>query len=243
MTWVALHTFAYQEVPTAANLNNNFANLNETSPGKVTTKADMTAATGANSIARVAGGSVRYWAPVTIPAESTGIKFNALPVQLDYNYAKYTVSNTASETDTWSYSLAAGALGARERMEMKFRCLYLNNTGSGRTFTLKFYIGATAYTLTSGTFGANATQFVVDVGISIRPANATNSQEVFYEYSSGQTLATYGNFSTQVNQSPSETNDFSTAKTLKFSITLSFASASHTMIVYHPSILVYPGMT
>ena len=242
MAWSARHVFTYGEVPTAANLNTNFANMDETAPAKVTTKADVVVATGANAIARVPLGAVRYWGLITNPAETSGTKAQPVPTQLDYNYASYTVSNTASETDTWSYSLAAGALGAKEFLKIAFDALFLNNYGAGQTFTIKFYIGSTSYSVTSAAHSSSVTKYAYSFDIEVRPNNATNSQDIWLNFIGGGLLGSAGSQKT-FHYWGAEANDMSAAKTLKVSFTLSNAGTGLTMQAWHPTIIVYPGMT
>jgi len=242
MTWTTVHVFAYQEVPTAANINIFGTDLNETAPAKVTTKGDMVSATGANAIARVPGTAVRFWGPLSNDAESSGMKFAAVPPQLDYSYASYVVNNNAGEVDTWSKALDAGVPGAKEMLWIKFPIIYFNNSGSTRTFTAKFYIGTTAYSVVSGAFAASATNYLIDVEIMVRPLNALNSQLVTLKMTWAGVLGT-GATVAFISASGTGSDDFATSKTIKFSITHSLAHASLTATVYHPPIILFPAMT
>ena len=57
MAWVTPPTVSTGDTITATQWNNLANDLNETAPGKVTTKGDIIAATGANEVARVAVGA------------------------------------------------------------------------------------------------------------------------------------------------------------------------------------------
>lgn len=57
MAWVTPRTFVVGAILTAAQLNEIRDSLNETTPAKVTTKGDLTPATGANAMARLGIGA------------------------------------------------------------------------------------------------------------------------------------------------------------------------------------------
>lgn len=74
MAWVTPPAFATNDVLTAANLNKISDDLSETGVAKVTTKGDLTPATGANTVARLAVGTNGKYL-MAASAQTTGLKW------------------------------------------------------------------------------------------------------------------------------------------------------------------------
>jgi hypothetical protein len=74
MAWVTPPTVSTGDVVTATQWNQIAGDLNETAPGKVTTKGDIVAATGANALSRVAAG-VNGTRLAADSSQSAGVKW------------------------------------------------------------------------------------------------------------------------------------------------------------------------
>jgi hypothetical protein len=244
MAWSSRHVFVYQEVPTAANLNTNFANLDETAPAKATTKGDMFAATGANAIARVAPPTPLYWSPIYDTAESAGVRYAPQPVVLSSSYTSNTVSGTAAETDTWSYTLPANTLPSKGRLLLSWGVVFQSNSGP-LAHTYKFYFGGVAYSMTTPSITASATNVMTfRFMVEIVALNATNSQRVmclpFFVGSAtaGTSVTLYSATNTGA-----ATVDTTASAVLKFSVTHGGSSGTISSEVFPPTILLIPSMT
>lgn len=245
MAWTTRHVFAYGELLTSSNLNTNFANVDETAPAKATTKGDMFSATGANAIARVAPPTPLYWSPIYDTAQTGGVRYAPQPVILSNSYSTYTVVNTVTETDTWSYTLAANGLPSKGRIEIRLWGLWKNNTGGNYVPSNKFYFGSQSLTLTGPTMTSGTVEIPFEFFFSIYALNATNSQKLFARSFYSGYLAALGNNSTQYmsENHVSASEDTTTSKTIKFSVTHPAANANLQIVVYDPIITLYPAMT
>lgn len=244
MAWNTLHVFTYQEICTAANLNTNFANLNETSPAKVTTKGDMTAATGANALARVAAPGIQYWSPIYDSAQSMGSRFAPQPLILGNGYSSYTVVNTNAEIDTWSYTMPANTLPSKGVLRIDVVTLFKNNSGSTYGVINKLYLGASSISVASVAPTTGTVELFFRYTFWIRALNATNSQRMFGICDSFGQLALGNSNTAYVSHNNLATSEDTTAsKVIKFSVTLGATHASLQQIVYDPVITLYPSMT
>ena len=243
MSWTTIHTFAYQEVPTAANVNIFGTNLLETMPAKVTTKGDMASATGANAIARVAAPSVQYWSPVYDSAQSGGVRFAPQPLLLSNGYASYTVVNTVTKTDTWSYTLPANTLPSKGVIEIICQTLFKNNQGTANVSN-ELTFGSTTLTAASPNATIGTAEMYYRYHYFIRALNATNSQRLFASLDSfGQLAVSIGGAAYVSYDTKTASEDTTASKTIKFAVTLGAASANIQQVVYDPIILLYPSMT
>lgn len=245
MAWTTRHVFAYGELLTSSNLNTNFANVDETAPAKATAKGDLFSATGANAIARVAPPTPLFWSPIYDTAQSGGVRYAPQPVVLSNGYSTYTVVNTITETDTWSYTLPANALPSKGRIDIRCWGLWKNNTGSNNTPSNKFYFGSQSLTLVGPVLTTGATELPFEFFLSIYALNATNSQKVFARSQYPAYLSALGNCTAQYisENHVSASEDTTTSKVIKFSVTHPSANANLQLVVYDPIITLYPAMT
>src|SRR3972149_6051226 len=143
MAWTSPRTWVVSEIVTAALLNTHLRdNLLATSVAVAAAQGDLMYATAANTLTRLAKGTAyqhfRMNSGATAPAWSS-----ALPV-LDAVMAETTVSNTITETNLLSYSLAGGVLGTNSLLRIQTHLSYLNNTGGASSLTLRLKYGGTA---------------------------------------------------------------------------------------------------
>ena len=221
MTWSAPHTFSYSEVLTSANLNSNFAILNEMAAAKFTAKGQILAATGANAgaVVPVTAAKIGYGI-VYDSAQAMGSKYTPLFSIWDSKYVPYTLTASSAETTVWSYSLAAGALPAKAIL--RFRAYYLvsNGTASNQSVTLKFQLGSTAASMTGVQVLAGVTGARIIEGVIV-PKNSLVQQFIGL-YESSSIAAAYAN----------STENLASALTLKLTAQHSTNSASMTSYLY-----------
>lgn len=75
---------------------------------------------------------------------------------LQRTYSQQVVSSS-TETDVFTYTIAAGFLGATGALRLTIIGTYLNNSGGNRTLTVKIYLGSTVmYTVASANIAAAA---------------------------------------------------------------------------------------
>lgn len=244
MSWTTIHTFAYQEVPTAANVNIFGTNLQETMPAKVTTKGDMASATGANAIARVAAPSAQYWSPIYDSAQAGGVRYAPQPLLLSNGYSSYTVVNTVTKTDTWSYTLPANTLPSKGVIEIICQMLFKNNSGSTYNVSNEFTFGSSTLTVVSVNVTSGTAEMYYRLHVFIRALNATNSQRLIGTLDSLGQSAVSTAVAAYVSYDQKTTSEDTTAsKTIKLAVTLGAAHANLQQVTYDPIILLHPSMT
>lgn len=92
MAWVTPPAFATNDVLTAANMNKLSDDLSETGVAKVTTKGDLTPATAANVVARLAAGA-NGTVLVAASAQATGLKWQTPLYARLYRTSSQSISN------------------------------------------------------------------------------------------------------------------------------------------------------
>lgn len=94
MAWVTPPAFATNDVLTAANMNKLSDDLSETGVAKVTTKGDLTPATAANAVARLAAGA-NGTVLVAASAQTTGLKWQTPYYARLWRTATQSIGNSA----------------------------------------------------------------------------------------------------------------------------------------------------
>ena len=83
-------------------------------------------------------------------AETPGVKYEPVLAVLDRDMGQTEVVSSSTETSIYSHSIPANKLGATGGIRVGIRGDYLNNSGAGRTLTVRVKLGATTI-LTSNT--------------------------------------------------------------------------------------------
>lgn len=199
MAWATTHVFTVGEILTAANMNLIQANINETMVAKVTTKGDLTPATGANALTRLGVGA-NDTVLMAASGETTGLKWGTVSgmkkiTGTGYQWYINTGSNvpyavltaTSASVDTYSAYVQVTASTAQkdELTHVYARCDngQVGNTGTGHlqiasggagsetviTSMLWTHFGTASYNPTPPT-GPITLPIVVEVAASTRIA-------------------------------------------------------------------------
>ena len=211
MSYAAPPSFTSGSTLTAAQMNVLGDDILETAPAKVTTKGDIVAATGANSLSRVAVGG--DYAPLIGDSTQTqGVRF--APYRALYlvnaTIGDVLVSNTTTETTLLSTTIAAGVMGTTDGLRVRILGTYRNHKGSNGTITLRFkFGGATAISLAI-TATENATaeanrQFALEWTIYNTTASAQTEGAEARFYTSGAVDYVLMDFTTQTKNTAIDT--------------------------------------
>lgn len=112
-----------------------------------------------------------------------GTSFGVLPRVLAGSGTAVDVVNTAAETSVFSHSIAANLLGTNGAVNLIVGGDYLNDSGAGRTFTLRIKLGATTiFADDSPSIGAGAARGVWTLDVILGNLNATNAQHLNGEF-------------------------------------------------------------
>lgn len=148
MAWTAPRTWVTDEIPGASEMNTHVRdNMNETAPAKVTTKGDLTPATGANAIARLAAGTDGYGLSAD-SSQTTGLVWTPRPYGLDQATTITTWDTTTLEKTLYTKDITQSLYVSSKNRTLHFRaiCAVSNNSGGNCVFTYKFKHGATVLT-------------------------------------------------------------------------------------------------
>lgn len=104
------------------------------------------------------------------------------------------IVSSTTETDLLAYTVPASTLGTDKALRVVILADYLNNSGSGKTFTLKIKYGATTmYSDVSTSFTAAATRRAVKIEFTLFAKNSVTSQGMVGNMRVGiETAATTG---------------------------------------------------
>lgn len=116
------------------------------------------------------------------------------PVVLSVDPVENDIVNTVTETNLFSYTVAANALGTTHALRVIISCDYFNNSAANRTVILKIIYGTTTmYQDTSDVIAILSSRRPVMIDFYFYPRNANNSQGVAGMISISNTgLATTG---------------------------------------------------
>jgi len=229
MTWSAPHTFSYSEVLTSANLNSNFAILNEMAAAKFSAKGQFLAATGANAGAVVPVTSVpNYWIPRRDTAKTMGMAFAHARSILKYVETPAEVVSTSAETDIFNISIPGSTLAAKGCLVWEAFVIYVNNSGAPRDLTLKLYLAGSSvsFTQTIAVVAAGAPSLLKAY---IAPRNSTSVQDVYI--GKGSSAETFGNFAI----------DMTATQTFRITAQHSASSASLSLKCIAPTLYLIPS--
>lgn len=103
------------------------------------------------------------------------------------------VVNTTTETTFYSYTVPGGALGTDKRLRVDLILDFLNNTGSGQTFTLKVVFGATTmFVDTTGTLATNTARRPIRLSVWLSADGSASAQILNGVLTVGATSAATG---------------------------------------------------
>lgn len=160
---------------------------------------------------------------------------------IDRDASETNIDNDASETTVYTYTIPAGTLSATGEIRLKVLSEFLNNTGAGRGYTLKFKLGGTTvieYTTGASAFGSTATRRNFTILVTVSQTGATNSQIVTVEHYAASTAGIFGTLTTGVGLTMSNAVnvghwnsgalavDMTVSQTLAVTVTLSTANAN-----------------
>lgn len=106
----------------------------------VTTKGDLFGYAAAP--ARVPVGN-NYQVLIGSSGSADGLSWIDAPIVLNRQPADNDIVNLATEQTVYTYTVPAAAMGATRALRLSLQGDYLNNSGAGRTFTLRVKFGAT----------------------------------------------------------------------------------------------------
>jgi len=87
------------------------------------------------------------------------------------------VENTVTETDIFSYTVPANTLGTLNALHIRFGGSFLNSSGSGVTYTMRFKFGATTlFSDVTASFASSAIRRPLDFDVVLAANGATNAQ-------------------------------------------------------------------
>lgn len=105
---------------------------------------------------------------------------------LDRAVTQNDVVNTAAETSFYSFSVPANVLDTQKMLRLTLYGDYLNNSGAGRTLTIRVKFGGnTYYNDVSGTLAASASRHPFRWEVLLGNRNATNVQSIGGYFSMG----------------------------------------------------------
>jgi hypothetical protein len=87
-----------------------------------------------------------------------------------------TVTNTASETSVYSFSVPGGTLATNIALRLTIFATYTNSSGSTDTFTVRLKYGATTVGTVQMDLGSGATVFQSPISAMLMADGATNAQ-------------------------------------------------------------------
>lgn len=202
--------------------------------GLATTTTDDLSCSGSQVVRRNSGDTAfECVSPGTLGGE-TGSTLNRATTAVN-------IDNDASETTIYSYTIPANTLDADGELRLKILSEFLNNTGTGRGYTLKFKLGGSTvveYTTGSTAFGSTATRRVFTILVHVSQTGATNSQILSVEHYAASTSGIFGTLTTGVGLTMSNavnvgiwnsgalSVDMTASQTLEVTVTLSAANAS-----------------
>lgn len=146
--------------------------------------------------------------------------------------AEVAFSNDATEKDYISYTIPAGSLAAGDRLRLRASGDMINNTGSGVNYTPKIIVGTTAVlTGTTGSFASSAQRRKWTLDVIVTCVSSSSQKVSASLHVSTATADTWGTTpGVTTNYWPagqnSSTEDTSSAKALKFSMTMGTADAN-----------------
>lgn len=155
---------------------------------------------------------------------------------LDRKSSATTLNNTAAETTVYSYTIPASTVSATGELRLKLFGEFLNNSGSGRGYTLKVKFGGTTvinYTTGATAVVTSATRRSALVLVTVSATGSTSGQIVTVEHSLASPAAVYGTLTTGVGFSTSSaynvaqwnsgalTKDMTASQTLEVTVQLS----------------------
>ncbi len=146
-----------------------------------------------------------------------------------------TLTNSTAETTMWSYSLSGNSIGSNGVVKIRISGDGVNS-GSARTLTIRFKIGATTLASQTESIGA-ATTYNWSCDIDIY-ATTTSTQKTFMKCILVEAAAIPNVENLWAYSSSSE--DMTTSKTLDFTMQMGTASASFSMIKEMSLLEVFP---
>lgn len=144
---------------------------------------------------------------------------------------QFDLVNSAAETSVYSFSVTANTLATTRALRLTLFGDYLNNSGAGRTFTLRIKYGATTlYDDTTGSLTASAVRRAQQFVIHLGNTGTTNAQFLSWDWLLSNVAATtagLGDLATAVfgnNQGGGSAAEDSTT-TLTFNVTIQHSVA------------------
>ncbi|MDZ4229968.1 MAG: hypothetical protein U1C53_02420, partial [Candidatus Veblenbacteria bacterium] len=235
----------YVAAPTGSGtVNNKYAFVSESGAGRVgigiTNPAEQLEVNGAVKIGTTASsnaGTLRWTGTDfegytgSVWRSFTGTATSASTVSyvksLDTNTSSATVSNTASATEIYSYTVLANQLGTNKVMRVVLSGTYLNDTGSSKLLTFNLLFGGTTVlTKQSGSIGANAATGNFEAVFYLMNDGATNSQKASFRAS----VESGANASVLWDDRATASEDTTSQKVISIEAQHNAASASLTLV-------------
>lgn len=228
MTFSAPHTFAYGETLTSANLNTNFAQLNEMAAAKFTAKGQVLAASAANAGAVVAVPSYKYHVLRYNSGLSMGAEYAPARTILGYESTPVTVASTTAESDLFIEPIPAGTMQAYSALYFECWLKYINNSGASRDLTMRMKLGTSDVEITQTlAVAAAGTASHLRGIISMRDNVAI--QDVYF--GKGSTAETFDSW----------TENMALAREFRITCEHSYSSANLSITMYAPTLFVIPS--
>lgn len=202
--------------------------------GLATTTTDDLSCSGSQVVRRNSGDTAFECASAGSLGGETSSALNRLTTAVN-------IDNDASETTLYTYTIPANTLDTDGELRLKILSEFLNNTGAGRGYTLKFKLGGSTvieYTTGSTAFGSTATRRNFTILVSVSQTGATNSQIVTVEHYATSTSGIFGTLTTGAGLTMSNAInaghwnsgalavDMTSSQTLEVTVTLSTANAN-----------------